>query len=381
MKTKINSIGITCIAGLLSLLVSPARAQCTNCTSTLSGTVTAAQTVGPGQTLCISPSGILQGNITINGGIVCNSGNISGATITINSGMLTSSGTITSPMVNISSGTLENSGTASVDSLSGFGANMQFTNTGIYSGNGFRMEIISPTTSPTTLFFHNAGSMTISNNMWLNEVEGTNTGDITTGGDFENISQEVFIGNFTNSGPLTVGDLFGNLGVFHTTCRVMVTGWFTNLGIVTGPLTPSAPCAGFSVGGVAQNYNYFGQDGSYLDMCAGINQNLGLFGANVSNCQCNSTCTSTLAVNENHPANETVAAFPNPVQNELHLRIEEPGDFKVNIFATDGKLIFSGACTGQQEHFVISAAAWAPGIYQLVLASEEKVLVQKIIRN
>ncbi|TND10125.1 MAG: hypothetical protein FD123_373 [Bacteroidetes bacterium] len=364
------------------VFLSQLQAQCTGCTSTITGTVSATQTVGAGQTLCIAPNSVLQGNLVINGGTVCNDGTIANASIVLNSGTITSAGLLSTTLFGISSGTFTSTGTAAVDSVDGLGANIHFNNYGVYTGTGLRLERANLSQSSTNLFFLNAGTMTLSGKLYLMEINATNTGSITTGNGFASMSQWVYAGSFTNDGPLQVTGMFENFDVFHTNCRVIVNGSWVNLGIVTGPSSSSAPCAGFSVSGWADNMMLFGQDGSYLDMCAAG----GYFdagpppGSNITLCQCNSVCTVTTSTGSISAEEIAAGVFPNPVQDQLNVEVSQTVAGSVMVYAIDGRIVYAGDYKGLSK-LTIDTSHWDAGIYQLVITAGDQVFIRKIIRN
>ncbi len=78
------------------LTVSYSFAQpCTSgCTITVSTTTSTNYTVTTGQLLCVTPSGVINGNVTLNGGTICNRGIIQAPVFTVNSGTINNYGSI-----------------------------------------------------------------------------------------------------------------------------------------------------------------------------------------------------------------------------------------------------------------------------------------------
>ncbi|MBL4734556.1 MAG: hypothetical protein JKY18_04295, partial [Flavobacteriales bacterium] len=112
MKNSFLIIG--CFA--LVLFSGTVRAQsCTGCTITISGVETAPQVIFGGQTLCITSTGVLQGDLVVNQGSVCNEGTINSTAITMTNGTFTNYGTINSNGMIMAGGDFTNDGPANID--------------------------------------------------------------------------------------------------------------------------------------------------------------------------------------------------------------------------------------------------------------------------
>ncbi len=81
----------------LLLLAYSTNAQtiCTTCSITITGIDSTNHTVSTGQTLCIASGAVLTGTLTINGGTVCNAGELMPDTFLFTQGTLINSGLIT----------------------------------------------------------------------------------------------------------------------------------------------------------------------------------------------------------------------------------------------------------------------------------------------
>jgi len=97
---------------LMSLQVERTKAQCTVCTTHIIGIDTLSYTVTTGQTLCIDSIGVLNGNIVLSGGTICNKGVFNPASLTL------------------TSGTIYNYGNAQINSNSTLGSSLTWNNYG-----------------------------------------------------------------------------------------------------------------------------------------------------------------------------------------------------------------------------------------------------------
>lgn len=304
---------------LFVLSASFSMAQCTSCTITISGASSTSYTLSSGQRLCITSTGTYTGNITLNGGSVCNQGTISVNGISFNSGSIQNQGTLNmSGPLTINNGSFVNKGNLKASELrinsgssflneaagnvniSGLvDANSSFTNHG-------QMAVAGNFNVNSTATQLNTGTLQISGNMNINR-NFTNNGSIELKGNVAVNSNATFTngpgaefnvsGNYTNNGTtINNGEIYidrnftnnGN-GQFINNNRVVVLNNFTNNGTINGA---SSTCNPFVVYGseVVQNGS-----GSIFntDFCApqypgsNFKTNTGTIGSGVTFCNCN----------------------------------------------------------------------------------------------
>jgi hypothetical protein len=118
-----------------------AQTTCSGCTITINGPDSGSYTVASGQTLCIAAGAVFTGTLIVNGGTVCNLGEMLPDTFLLNQGTFLNSGLITvKKNLLIHSGVVFNNQTTGVMTLLGhlsFAANnAQFINAGTLTTTG-----------------------------------------------------------------------------------------------------------------------------------------------------------------------------------------------------------------------------------------------------
>lgn len=268
-------------------------AQCTSCTTTISGTDPADRVVGLGQTLCIQSGGMATGRILISsGGKVCNQGHIHNTNILIMAG-----------------GELDNYGMIMSDSL-------------LVSGPG---AVLNNFGSITDDRLAATGGGTINNNGSISfSIFGDSTCTVNNQGTFTaalDLAQG-FGGNFNNTGRVTVGrDFYNSAGAtFTTSCMVSVQRDWYNTGVINGP---ASGCGGFDITGQSLNTGTIGASG-HVDICdaghpaSGLDGNTGTT-TGITFCQCHTSCVA-LGIAE---ASEAFSfdIYPNPATEVIHLNL------------------------------------------------------------
>lgn len=100
---KTNEIKKYCKLGLLAMLVffvEEAKAQsCTGCKTVITANTSASITIGSGDVVCINPGVVVSGNITLNGGTLCNQGIVNN--LTLIEGIFENRGSFSKPTGNL----------------------------------------------------------------------------------------------------------------------------------------------------------------------------------------------------------------------------------------------------------------------------------------
>ncbi|MBN4072444.1 T9SS type A sorting domain-containing protein [Crocinitomix catalasitica] len=309
-------------------------AQCSGCTITISGIETLPQVVMAGTTLCITPTGNLQGDLGIFGGTVCNEGIISSFSIAQNGGTFNNYGNIDGVDFAIHSGNFENYGSTILTDFGISGVDLTITNTGTFSCTDFA---ISKTTGGADPIFNNNGTINVFDMGIGINTTFNNNGDLIVSNNYANSPTA----SFYNYGYMSVGYDFANDGNFHTECVVTVGNDWANDGVMTGPAAGS--CGGFSVGSIAANTSDFAVDDSYLDMCvggsSGFDVNVGTLGTNVTTCSCSSICVSVATIESKHELIK-FKVYPNPFSEYAIIDLgSEVGSYRLGVFNLQGQLV------------------------------------------
>lgn len=298
-----------------------ANAQCTACTTTISGPDATNYIVSSGQTLCVTATGNASGLITVDlGGTVCNLG------------------TISSPYFWVNGGTLNNYGNVNV-------SNLLVSNSGDYNNylNSTHDSILITNASSG---FANSGTMTT---IRLGNSDGAfivNAGSITADymGDsvatFNNNSNSylkinydlynAYSSTFTNVGYVDIDRDFLNStsATFTTSCMISVGRDWYNTATVSGPVL-SSPCGGFNIVGASYNTGTIGSSTTHIDICDAGNPPMGLDGpggtiaSTTTYCTCVNYC-AVVGINE-QPATSSVLIqniYPNPSSSFLTIELQ-----------------------------------------------------------
>jgi hypothetical protein len=372
-------IFITLLTTTLLLCNSSIFAQCAGCTQTISVTQPGPLIVNTGEVVCISSTGVIQGDVYINGGTLCNFGVVNALYVSIDSGTLNNYGTFStgythlysgeiqnysdfnSGYLNFELGWLQNDGVANVDTLSTNDSNSDLINNGTLNTMTVQIAISS---AGNDFVSENNGTFNVTNEMVHSNATFNNNGILNIDGNFQNNT----FGEFNNFGDMSVDGNFINYGVFYTDCMIPIDGDWTTSGSVIGPL--AGGCGGFMVQGFTQAIGDIGADGSNLDVCdsgnppGGFDQNLANnVGANVTNCVCASICQTFIGLEEVEKGTG-ISVYPNPMNGQATISIDNSDihSFSVQILDVNGRLVYFNHINGSNE-FSLDRNDIEAGIY------------------
>ena len=355
-------------------------AQCTGCTQTISVTQPGPLFVNTGEVVCISSTGVIQGDVYINGGTLCNFGVVNALYVSIDSGTLNNYGTFSTGYLNFELGWLQNDGVANVDTLTTNDSNSDLINNGTL--NTMRVQI-AISSAGNDFVSENNGTFNVTNEMVHSNATFNNNGILNIDGNFQNNT----FGEFNNFGNMTVDGNFLNSGVFYTDCMIPIDGDWTTSGSVIGPL--AGGCGGFMVQGFTQAGGDIGADGSNLDVCdsgnppGGFDQNsANNVGANVTNCVCASICQTFIGLEEVEKGTG-ISVYPNPMNGQATISIDNSDihSFSVQILDVNGRLVYFDHINGSNE-FSLDRNDIEAGIYIVRVAYDndmqcvERLIVQ-----
>lgn len=398
-----------------------AKAQCSGCTTNITGLDAGAHIIGSGQTLCVASTGTMTGLITITaGGTLCNQGKIQSTNLWVAGGTLKNYGTIDTYSVLVSAaGTYTNYSTALIDSLMITNPNSSYVNNGTQTGTAFTTADHATTVNSGTITvydmwdsvatfyntnkinvthdfgnayssnFTNTGNLTVTNDM-ANTYTATctNNGNYTVTRDFYNTTS----GNFTNNNYMNiVRDFYNTTSAnFTTKCMVSVNrNWYnTTSANVYGPTTS---CGGFSVTGTTGNSANIGSASTHLDICDAGHPALGLDGpggtinGTTTYCSCANTC-STVSVGVKELMKESSVListiYPNPATNVLTIKLNNQESEALTIEVRDmmGKTIIAKSLkvsVGESET-ELNVSNLAQGTYILSIIDSHQLLSKKL---
>ncbi|MBS1637609.1 MAG: T9SS type A sorting domain-containing protein [Bacteroidetes bacterium] len=325
---------------MLGFGIYTANAQCSGCTTNITGLSASSYVVSSGQKLCISPTGTITGLIAVSGGTLCNQGKIQTSKVSIMSG-----------------GKFDNSGTATIDSLLITGNNSALIN----SGTMTHVRMTTADHASTT----NNGTVTIS---YIGDTIGTyiNNGSLT-------INMDVYHGynsQFTNNGYMYIFNNFYNStgSTFATSCMIGVDHDWYNAATVTGY---GSSCGGFNIAGASYNSGTVTTSGGAFDICdAGnppfhVDGNSGTITSGVTYCSCMHACitTTTLSGVQELASREMMRLYPNPAGSVIHLQYSNTPDV-IEVYNATGSLVLSQNNNAAGET-AIHTETLAKGVYLL----------------
>jgi len=163
--------GLYLICCFIILSIS-AKAQCTGCTINVTDIDTNSYTLTAGQVLCVDTNGVIKGNITLNGGTICNKGIFKPENFTVSTGEITNNGNMSLPTVlSLNTGTTLTNGVSSVINFTGnltLGGST-FTNNGVINIESTLQNNSGTATNNSIINCQVvAGSGTITNNGVIN---------------------------------------------------------------------------------------------------------------------------------------------------------------------------------------------------------------------
>lgn len=74
-----------------------------------------------------------------------------------------------------------------------------------------------------------------------------------------------------------------------------------------------------------------------------------------------------------------ISLYPNPVQNQLYIELENTSTFDCKVYDLSGRLVYdkNNLSSGSS----ISTLDWKRGVYQIVIRTEQGLSVQKVIKE
>lgn len=358
-----------------------ANAQCSSCTTTITGVDIANHIVTSGTTLCISPTGTATGLITVAaGGTLCNQGTINSSNLWVAGGTLNNYGTMTtSNILTSTQGTLNNYGTINMDSLLVTNASSVMTNNG--SITGIRLG------NSDNSFITNNGTITV--DFMGDSLAGfTNnaTGSFIVNYDFGN----AYNCTYTNYGYFKVmRDWYNAYGAtFVTHCMGIVGRDWYNSATILGPVTASG-CGGLSIAGASYNSGTIGSGTTHLDLCdaghpvLGIDGPGGTIAATTTYCTCSNTCVQAVGIYEAPVSNASIInVYPNPAQNDLTIIIQakQSENLQVEVLDMMGKkILHSSMKVGIGENATtLDISSLAKGAYILNVIDSNRAQAKQL---
>jgi hypothetical protein len=351
-----------------------ANAQCSSCTSTITGMDASNHVVNSGTTLCISSTGTATGLITVApGGILCNEGTINSTNLWVAGGTLTNHGTInTDKILTSGQGYFYNYGTVTMDSLLITNIYSLLSNTGSITGIRLGNSDYSSITNMGNITVDYMGDSAAS---FTNDVSGS----LIVNYDFAN----AYNSGFFNYGYYKVmRDFYNSTGsTFETTCMGIVGRDWYNTGIILGP---NSSCGGFSIAGGSYNTGTIGSASTHVDICDAGNPSLGLDGpggtiaTTTTYCACSNACTQLTGIANVESGDVMIGnIYPNPAVNSISVKFssKNPGTLKVEVYDMIGKMQISSqmnAVSGDNK-CEIEISKLAQGTYILNLIDEEQL--------
>jgi len=311
------------------------NAQCSSCTTTITGTDAANHIVNSGTTLCIAPGGTVSGLITVaSGGTLCNQGTINSTEVWVAGGTLNNYGSINTENILVSGqGTFNNNGTATIDSL---------LITNIYS-------VLVNNGTITGMRLGNSDYSSVTNNGNITEDY---VGDSVA--QFNNNSSGNLIINYDllngyNSGFFNYGytkvmrDFYNSTGAtFETSCMIIVSRDWYNASPAIISVPSAVSCAGFNIAGGSYNTGIIGSSSTHVDLCDaghptwGIDGPGGTIASTTTYCSCTNNCVVT-GITEAAVESSVVIKniYPNPAVNIVSVLINSDGAEKLTVEVFD----------------------------------------------
>lgn len=302
-----------------------ANAQCTSCTTTITGADAANHIVSAGTTLCISATGTATGLITVsNGGILCNQGTINSTDLWVAGGTFNNYGTVNTNRLLVSvQGVYNNyaSGTATLDSI---------LITNIYSA-------LNNSGAITAIRMGNSDNSSITNNGFITvDFLGDSAAQFNNNAN-SSLKINFDLYNAYNSGFFNAGfvdvdrDWLNSTGAtFETDCMIAVGRDWYNVTPATVKGPPTGSCGGFTITGVSANSGTIGSAITHIDLCdlgnpaLGIDGPAGTIATTTTYCTCTNVCTPPVGINEQMAQSAVLIQniYPNPAINNLTVELE-----------------------------------------------------------
>lgn len=375
-----------------------ANAQCGSCNTTVSGLSTIDRYVGAGQSLCITATGTITGNIYVGqAGYLCNAGTIKSDTIKVDDGgTFNNYKTINSKVVSVLNGSFYNNGIATIDSFIINQQSAYFYNDSIFNGNSLIIK--------DHLTAINSGTINV-NNFRDSIITFTNNGHIHTYNDMNNESYS----NFTNNGTIYIGHDFLNsetsffycnnymeiqhdfsntsAATFQANCMIQVNHDWRNYAFIHGA---SNMCGGFNINGFSFSNSSLGVGGRYLDICdaghpaAGLDVAWGWIDPSNTYCSCNNSCANILTnIKDNHKDYNIInLVYPSPAINTLNIKLnnKEKETLTIEVLDMMGKMVITKTYYASIGENVteINVADLAQGTYMLSITNSNKLQSKRL---
>lgn len=383
---------------ILSILFSlKTHAQCSSCTTNITGLDASNHIISAGQVFCIAPTGTVTGLITVSvGGVLCNQGKMTSTDIWIAGGTFYNYGTINAHNVLVSSaGTYTNYFNSTIDSMLITGTGSSYKNSGTLNNHAFGIAdhaVANNAGTINTLLLADSVSNFV-NNGTINVLNGlsnaynstfSNNGNLTITNDLSN----AYNSNFFNYNYMSVGRDFANsnTSLFTTICMIPIgRDWYNSATLYTGS---STACGGFSVTGLTLNSGSVGTSGTSMDICDAGHPVLGMDGpggtiTNVTYCSCINSCSSSVGIKEQN-SNELISSiYPNPASNLLSVKLNHTGAgiIKISIVDVLGKIVLTKIVevTSNDNVIEIPVSNLSEGTYVLTMSDAKGQQVNKIV--
>ncbi len=366
------------------------KAQCGSCSTTISNNNSVNQVVSSGQTLCVTSTGTLSGQITIlAGGTLCNQGAIQSSNIWVAGGTLSNYGTMRINNLYLSSaGTFTNYTTLNADSFLIEHASTTYYNNGTQTNRAFAVAIqantINTGTITTNVLYDSIGYVTNNGNITVAVGFGNyysssfiNNGNINVTLDFANGNNSDFI---NNKNMVISRDFYnGPTSRFTTNCMVTVGRDWYNSATVLGP---QSSCGGFNVTGNTINTGTVGTGSTHLDMCdaghpaSGFDASSGGVASTTTFCSCANNCI-TAGIKELNQSTrlKSFSLYPNPANAYVMAKFNAigSGDVTVNIKDMVGRTIITTLhqITEGVNELQLNTSTLAEGTYILNLTDAD----------
>ena len=370
------------------------NAQCTGCTTNITGLDAAPHIITAGQVFCIAPTGTVTGQITVSvGGTLCNQGTINSFNLWIAGGTLKNYGSLTTHNLLVSTaGTYTNYATTIIDSLLIENPSSTYINNGSQTNDAFAVAdngtVVNNGTINTLLMadsignFTNNGVINITGLGFSNAYTSNfiNNGNITISLDFANS----YSSNFTNNNYMNVGrDWYNSTSANFTTKCMMSVGrdWF-NSSNVYGPTTS---CGGFNITGNSLNSGLIGSASTHIDLCDAGNPVLGIDGPGgtiintTTYCNCVNNCALITGIKETQAQSNVLieTLFPNPTSHTLNIKLNNKVNETLLVEIKDmmGKIIVTKtyqASIGENETN-INVSSLSQGTYILSIIDSHQL--------
>lgn len=375
------------------------NAQCTGCTTNITGLDAAPHIITAGQVFCIAPTGTVTGQITVSaGGTLCNQGTINSFNLWVAGGTLKNYGTLTTHNLLVSTaGTYTNYATTTIDSLLVENPSSNYVNNGTQTNDAFAVADNGTVTNNGTIttllmadsigIFTNYGTINVTGLGFSNAYTSNfiNNGNINVTTDFANS----YSSNFTNNNYMSIGrDWYNSTSANFTTKCMMSVGrdWY-NSANVYGPTTG---CGGFNIAGNSLSSGLIGSASTHIDLCDAGHPAIGIDGPGgtiintTTYCTCVNSCVIITGIKE--AVKESLLAiasiYPNPSSNKVSIKLNSQESEPLNIEVRDmmGKIVLqktTHVSLGENE-LDINVSNFSQGTYILNITDSRQLQTKRL---